>query len=496
MKKFNLLLILFLTLASTSSLFAADAYEIKVKINHLKKNDTIYLAYHMGTQKYLRDTAVLDDKLTAIFSGKEKLPGGIYLIVLPKKTYFDILVNEPKFYIENDTFNFAENFKSSGSEENKIFYDDLKFISVQAKKRGDLDAEKKLEVTSAARKKVIEEEMKTIDKEVKTYRENLVKTYPKSFYAKVLKMMEEIQIPDAPKDANGKITDSTFQYKYYKQHYFDNIDFADDRLLRTPILHGKVMYYIEKMVAQTPDSINKAVDVVLEKAKANEEMFKYWVIELLNMYAKSNIMGFDAVYVHIVENYYNSGQAKWTDEADLFRITDRAKKLKPTLMGEIAPRLVLMDNNGTYKDLYAVKAKYTLLFIYDPDCGHCKKETPKILESYQKLIAKGVDLKVFAVSTEHLIDGQDSLGKPKIKTKPEEINKWPKFIEEFKTQEWINVADLYLQNNFREVYDINSTPRAFLLDKDKKIIAKRFGADQFEQLVNDFDDRDIKMKKD
>jgi hypothetical protein len=100
------------------------------------------------------------------------------------------------------------------------------------------------------------------------------------------------------------------------------------------------------------------------------------------------------------------------------------------------------------------------------------------------------------VSTEHLIDGQDSLGKPKIKTKPEEINKWPKFIEEFKTQEWINVADLYLQNNFREVYDINSTPRAFLLDKDKKIIAKRFGADQFEQLVNDFDDRDLKLKKD
>jgi hypothetical protein len=46
------------------------------------------------------------------------------------------------------------------------------------------------------------------------------------------------------------------------------------------------------------------------------------------------------------------------------------------------------------------------------------------------------------------------------------------------------------------VYDINSTPRAFLLDKNKKIIAKRFGADQFEQLVNDFDDRDIKMKKD
>jgi thiol-disulfide isomerase/thioredoxin len=198
-------------------------------------------------------------------------------------------------------------------------------------------------------------------------------------------------------------------------------------------------------------------------------------------------MGFDAVYVHLVEKYYSTGKAKWADEADLYRITDRAKKLKPTLMGQVAPKLVLKDPNGVYQDLYSLKAKYTLLFIYDPDCGHCKKETPKFVEQYNKLKAKGVDIKVFAVSTEHLVDGQDSLtGKPKYKTKPEEVNKWSEFIKEFKIEEWVNVADLYLNNNFREVYDISSTPRAFLLDKDKKIIAKRFAAEQLEQLVDDF----------
>lgn len=495
MKNFTSALLLLLCVFSFSKLSAADGYEIKVKINNLKKNDTIFLAYHMGTQKYLRDTTILDDKLTGVFKGKEKLPGGIYLIVLPNKTYFDIIVNEQFFTVENDTTDFAKNFKSIGSPENKVFYDDLKFIAEKAKQRGDLDAERKNEKTSEERKKAIDEAMKKIDSEVKEYRSNIIKNNPKSFYAKVLKMMEDVQIPDAPKDENGNITDSTFQYRYYKEHYFDNIDFADDRLLRTPILHGKVMYYIEKMTPQAPDSINAALDVVLKKAKANNEMFKFWLIDLLNLYAKSNIMGFDAVYVHLVENYYAKGLASWTDEADLYRITDRAKKMKPTLIGQVAPKLLLMDNNGKYQDLYSIKADYTLLYIYDPDCGHCKKETPKFLEGYHKIREKGIDLKVFAVSTDHLVDGQDSTGMPKFKTKPEEVNKWPNFIKEYKTDVWINVADLYLQNNFREVYDINSTPRAFLLDKDKKIIAKRFAAEQFEQLMDDFYNRDKKEKK-
>lgn len=492
MRKFTTVSFFLLCLFSFQYLYAADGYEIKVKINNLKKNDTIYLAYHMGTQKYLRDTTILDEKLTGVFKGKEKLPGGIYLIVLPNKTYFDIIINEQFFSVENDTTDFAKNFKSTGSPENKVFYDDLRFISEKAKKRSELDAERKNEKTSETRKKAIEEEFKKIDNEVKEYRNAIVKNNPTFFYTKVLKMMEDIEIPEAPKDDKGNIIDSNFQYKYYKQHYFDNIDFADDRLLRTPVLHGKVMNYIERLTPQSPDSINVALDLVLSKAKANSEMFKFWLIDLLNFYAKSNIMGFDAIYVHLVENYYAKGLASWTDEADLYRITDRAKKMKPTLIGQVAPKLVLMDNNGKYQDLYSVKAAYTLLYIYDPDCGHCKKETPKFLEAYHKIKEKGIDLKVFAVSTDHLVDGQDSTGMPKFKTKPEEINKWPNFIKEFKIEEWINVADLYLQNNFREVYDINSTPRAFLLDKDKKIIAKRFAAEQFEQIMDDFYNRDKK----
>ena len=191
MKKITTLILLSICIFCFGKSSFAQGYEIKVKINNLKKNDTILLAYHMGTQKYIRDTAILDDKLTGVFKGKEKLAGGIYLVVLPSKTYFDIIVNEQKFSIENDTTDFAKNFVSVGSPENKIFYEDLKFIAEKAKQRGDLDAEKKTEKTSEARKKAIDEALKQIDNDVKDYRANIAKTHPQSFYAKVLKMMEE-----------------------------------------------------------------------------------------------------------------------------------------------------------------------------------------------------------------------------------------------------------------------------------------------------------------
>jgi hypothetical protein len=68
---------------------------------------------------------------------------------------------------------------------------------------------------------------------------------------------------------NGK-KDSTFAYRYYKAHFWDNIDFSDDRMLRTPIFHPKVKQYMEKLTAQGPDyvdSINASADYLISKAK-------------------------------------------------------------------------------------------------------------------------------------------------------------------------------------------------------------------------------------
>ena len=67
-----------------------------------------------------------------------------------------------------------------------------------------------------------------------------------------------------------------------------------------------------------------------------------------------------------------------------------------------------------------------------------------------------------------------------------EVNKdpWTEFIKKYHTEQFINVIDPYNYSKFRDKYDIYSTPTVYLLDKDKKIIAKRLDLEQLKELLN------------
>lgn len=144
-------------------------------------------------------------------------------------------------------------------------------------------------------------------------------------------------------------------------------------------------------------------------------------------------MGMDAVFVHLVEKYYMTNQAYWMDSTQLRKITERAMTMKPLLIGKRTWNLTLEDTNGVFHPLYDVKAKYTVLFFWDPDCGHCQKAIPKLVEVYDKYKSMGIE--VYAACTET------------------DVNKWKKMIRD-KNLKWLNVADPNLHNNFRHSYKI------------------------------------------
>ena len=194
---------------SSGNIFASSGYEIKVHINNLK-DSTIYLGNHFGEKQYVRDTIKLDHEGWATFQGKDSLPGGIYLIVLPGKTYFEIIVNEQKFTVETDTIDYIKNMKITGSLENRLFNEHQRFIiektqeSMSMKTRLDANKSNK-DSTEILKKKIAD-----MDKVVKDYRLKLMADYPKTFMAKIIKTMQEPEVPEAPKDVNGKI-DSTLK---------------------------------------------------------------------------------------------------------------------------------------------------------------------------------------------------------------------------------------------------------------------------------------------
>lgn len=472
--KRNFLILSFLTIFAGYVSASESGYEIRVKVKGIR-DSTCQLAYYFGDKQYIKDSAKADANGLFVFKGEEKLPGGIYMAVVPGKRYFEFIVdNIQKFSLETDTLNFIENMKVSNSSENSLFYDYLKWITAKGKEMEDLQKQAEIAKDDKKTLEKIREKQKGIDSEVKAYKNKFISDNPKLLLSKVFLASEEPEIPEAPV-INGK-KDSTFPFRYYKSHFFDKVDMKDDRLLRSPVFGNKIKQYIEKLTLQVPDSISKAADYVIGLADPNGEIFKYLVYYITNSYEKSQIMGMDAIFVYMAKNYYLSGKAYWVDSTQLEKICDRVKALEPCLLGRKAnPMTGLLNEKIQYTSLNDIKNKFTIVYFWDPSCGHCQKVTPKLKEFYDANRRK-LNLEILAVYIE-----ADTV-------------EWFKYIKE-KQLTWKNAADLTGTANFRRYYDIYSTPVIYLLDNEKRIIAKRIEVDQLEDFLNNYEKGKIATNK-
>ena len=483
MKRFILISIL-----SLYSLFTAEAQTLADLLNKSKSSYTIngeveglqdtsvILAYYFGGKQYATDTTQsVNGKFT--FKGKKELKGGMYLIVLPNQQYFDIIVSEKYFSFSTKIKDLVGSMTFRNSKENPPFYEYLNFITQMQKEVTPI--RQQLENAEGDTKKALQEKATAIDVKVKTFRSDYIDKYSDIFFSKIVIATTEIEIPESPLDSTGK-PDKTFPYRFYKKHFWDNIDFSDERMLRTPIFFNKMDQYLDKLTAKHPDSINVSADVLVEFSRANGEIFQYVVSYITSTYERSKIMGMDAVFVHMVENYYITNQCDWVDSTQLVKIADRAQKIAPNLIGRKASEFLdfygrpfMKDTLGKVHTLQEIKADYTLLVFYGPTCGHCKKEIPKIKNTLDSLIEIGVNIEPFSVATEF------------------DKAEWKKFINTQKIADWINVADInhdedgspVASSDWRDKYDIYSTPVIYLLDKEKKILAKRISYKQIAEIV-------------
>lgn len=469
MKYRYLILMLLLALIFPNTSFGSG-YVIKVKINGLGQ-DTLYLGSYYGQYNQVNDTAISNEKGEVVFQGKEDLPGGIYFIIHKKVRVFEFIINkEQVISFDTDTADYVANMKIKGSKENILFYEYLNYINgQQAQFNRDKDHFEKVKDNkdSSAYYKA---KMSEVDERVKTYKTDFMQQNPDLLISKVFKASKDPDIPEAPILSNGR-KDSVFQYRYYKAHYFDDIDFTDDRLLRTPVFYNRLNNYITTVIAQTPDSITKEADILAEKARPNKEMFKFVVWYITYMSETSNIMGFDAIYVYMVEKYYKTNQCYWVSPKVLDNVIKRSDKLKPILLGKIAPNLIMQDTALVLKSLHEIKANYTVLLFWDPECGHCQTEVPAIHDFYLKEKAE-LNFEVFAVCADT------------------NMAKMKSFISKHKLS-WINVnGPRALTQPYGELYDIYSTPVIYILGSDKAILAKRIGFDK----IGEFLRADMKRK--
>lgn len=451
---------------------AQDAYKIDFRIKELR-DTTVYLGYYFGESTFLRDTARSDASGKFTFSGAKPLEPGMYFLVLKNVKAFEpgfLIYKNQRFVMETSSADYVRNMKVTGDEDNRLFFENMIFNGERQKEAQPYIAILKDSTLSEDKKKDAREAYLRIDKKVSDHQSELISKYPNTLTAKLLKANKRVEVPDPPKKQDGSI-DSTFQYRYYRKHFFDNFDLADDAMERmpTPMYQEKLNDYLDKLIPQIPDSLMAAIDELALRVKHNKETYKYLVWTCIYKYQKPAIMGLDEVFVRLYDKYYASGEMDfWINATMKKSVKDYADKLRHSLVGKTGANLIMQDKDFQRKALYDIRKKYSLIFFFDPDCGHCKEETPKLVKFYGKGKDK-YNLEVFAVSLDT------------------SMQKMRDYIRDMKMT-WITVNGprSYSGSLFSSYY-AETTPMVYILDDKKKIIAKGLPVDRIEEFLTNYE---------
>jgi thiol-disulfide isomerase/thioredoxin len=450
---------------------ASTGHSIQISLKPYQ-NTKIYIGTNYGNSRVLADSAILNDKSEGVFESSKKLTPGIYFVVSPKYAIlFDFLVDEnQKFKIIADTTNLTA-VTIIGSKENDIFKNYSKSMNDIGVQLGEIEKAFK-SATNANDSTTLVNKYNDKKKELNDNRQAIMKGQPNTMTAYFLNVMQRPDVPAIP-IVNGK-ADSTYPFYYVKNHFWDNVVFNDNRLVRTPFFEAKLDEYFKNYVSREPDSIIEEVQYMLTVAKTGNEIYPFLLFKFTNKYITPEFMGQDKVFLHIYQNFFAKGDTTLLNEASKKSITERAYSMMANQLGLAAPPLVINDINDKKISLYDMASPYTFVAFWDPTCSHCKEEIPRV-DSFYKAIWSKLNVKILSVNINF-----------------KELASWKTFIKENKLAGWIHAyqteADLNKEiqqgkpTTIRQLYDVFKTPTFYLLDANKKIIAKNLSIEQF----NDF----------
>ena len=444
-------------------------HQLAVTVNAYEQQ-WLYLGYHFGKIKALADSVRVQQGV-AVFKGAQPLPGGIYFVVSPRKEIlFELLLDKQQHFSMKLDSAHPEAVVFTGSPDNEGFQAYTRFV--QQKGTAIQQAQQGLSgagADTAALQKIIRENNKAIQ----AYRADVVKKQPGSLLSALFAALSEPTIPPASAQPGGKY-DSSYAYHYYKNHYWDGISLADERLLRTPFFETRIDKYFKELVSPAPDSISREVDVFLTKAKPSKESYRWLLTHFVQAYINPTYMGQDAVFVHLFEKYINGHpEVDWFTEKYQKYMSDRAYSLMANLIGNPAWELTMTDTSGKTVRLYDIQAPYTVICFWDPTCSHCKEMVPHLDSMFQNKW-KAMGIKLLGVMTD---GGKDN---------------WLAYIRDHKLVGWNHVYQSEAQHEeernsgkagYRQLYDVYQTPVLYLLDSEKRIVAKKLTYQQIDELI-------------
>lgn len=417
--------------------------------------------YYIG--RHFRDRLTVIDSAQCIngqivFSSKQKINTGIYAFMgSDKKKIFDFMVDDSrKFSITYDANATNANMVIKGSKANEKMYEYLAKLDYGRQGSKECAELRKTDPAKA------ESKMKALTAEMEAYMTNYQKEAGNYYFGKLCKQFENIKVPEEmPESAKGMDLNN-WQAIYFRTHFWDNVDFNDHSLIYTPHLFDKMNYYFFGLLYyQAPDTISRYIDLTLHKIEKDSTMLHYFLDFITPKYERATKnVGWDQVFVNIVQNYYLQGKCPWATEAELYNKRQTIDYLGSSLIGAIGKEILMPDSNqsmnaNNWISSHYFPQRYVVIWIWDPDCHHCQEQSEELKIVYDSLTRAGNKrFEVYAIGYES------------------DVDKWKHYIQRHQFP-FVNVGGSNVNIDYQEAYNVHSAPTMIILDADRRIIMNK-----------------------
>lgn len=426
--------------------------DIHVQVRGLS-SDWIYLHNVHENVKSQIDSAFMDEQGNAYFKRTDSLAPGFYTLILPDSSVLEMLIDDDqKFTLATNYPNLIEGMQVEGSTENEVLYTSLKYdIGMGKQFQSEIQ-----QLQASGNQEINQDVVNQIQKKLFAGKEaqlaQLYQQYPNTLFTKYQMAQEppKALLNQIMADQSIKENERTY---LMLNHFWDNVDFSDSRLLNTPVIFNRLhTYFYEYSPNQTLTKL-RAIDVLMNKVASHPDYYQFFAVWIAESYqpAKESKIDQEALYVHMVDNYLTYERAFWTDSVQVYAWQLRAGDKAKSLVGKPAQNIEALDPSGKTRSLYNIEAPYVAIFFYHAECDHCQETAPKLAEFYQTWKNRGVE--VYAVSMDT----------------PEE--EWKAFLAKYNMQDMVNVTDEGKHEIYSNYY-VLGTPYIYLLNPDRTIIGK------------------------
>ncbi len=453
MFRYAMITVVFCLFTDVSS---SQSCTVEINVDSYTNSRIILFGYY--GQMYPVDTIYLDGSGKGCFA--KNYESGMYTMAFPDTSSLDfIFITDSKIRIDKGTNHQLK--VTSDNDESIIFNTYHHHINLYLEEIARIREKIKLNTLPEEQQANLKKEVKRLTDSVKILQHNIIDRNESLLISKMLMIMQPVDMSNLHVDTTQSDSARWMQsLLYYRDHFLDNIDFSDARLIRTPMLELKLDEYFDRIVPQKDTELIHAVEEIVKKASKNDEVHDYIFGYVFRKYTGlRRQVKYENVFVHIFDTYIREYGHKDYTAVYLSSLANEARAIQATRIGVTAPELILYDTLQNKLSLYDISSDLTILFFYRTDCPVCDRiiyEMNKILSTYAYL-----DIKPLAICLE------------------DDIKSWTAFIKTKTMHHWQHVSPLDEEEQI-SMYYIDLVPDIYLLNNDKQIIAKHLTTGELE----------------